>query len=662
MPAELASPLEDETTESLAWQAEQDTAAQDYLRALPAYEHFRRQLSEGIVGAQAYPMKRAGGRWFQEFRLAARSDQPAIVVRDVPTAEPRVLVDPDQLSSDRGAPVSLFWYAPSPNGEVLAFALMVAGDEKSEVLLLDVASGGLLADEVPYAPIFEVSWLADSSGFYCGDQKEVDGELQTTVWRYQLGQASPDHHEDAPTGLLFPAPVVSADGRYVGIRTGNTSPRMEYLRTGDGPWLPFLRDVAGASLGEFHGNDYFAIVDGGHPRGRLVRIPIATAADPGTWTELVPESDEVLRWVKVVGAHIVLGYLHNAACGLRVLDLDGSVITEVKVPGIGAIDVYAAGATQLLFPMFFAGEGELSFIFSTPTSSFALYRYVVATDELEEISPADRVEEGLVVRQIIATSADGTQVPATVVHPADLDLSVSHPTLLHGYGGYSVGMLPAYRGTYTEFVKAGGVFVLAHLRGGSELGADWWLAGRRDRKQNTFNDLYAVAERLIEDGLTTPAQLAVEGGSNGGTMAGAAVVQRPDLWAVVVSHVPQLDLLMFHRDPVGYAIASVEYGDPQVPEEAEWLRTLSPRHGITAWTAYPAVLVSAGATDPRCPPWHSRVFAAELREATTSEAPILLRVHTDQGHGPSDRSRAIEQNAEWLAFVADRTGLRVTRR
>jgi prolyl oligopeptidase len=650
--------LEFDTDDSLQWQAKHSLEAASYLRALPGFDDFRSILLGTIAaGVGSYPPRRAGDRWFQRLRRNGDDDQVVLVVRTSPTGEPRVLVDPNALTAERGLRVSLAWFAPSPDGRLLAFGLTEAGTEVVAATVLDVATGAPLPDVIPWNITFEPAWMADGSGFYCSSRDLVDGVMRMSVYRFTIGQPAPDQAEALPE-VPFPAPMVSADGRYVAIRTGNTQPRTEYVRKDGGEWEPFLRDVPGAHLGEFCGDDYIAIVDADHPRGRVVRIPVATASDPSTWVELVPESDEVLRMVKIVAGRIVLGYLRAAACGVRVLDLDGQTVDEVDLPGTGVVDVWGSAYTQLLFPLFEVGAGEISFLFSTPTSSPALYRYSVDEGELEELVPSQLQIPGLVVDQIEATSRDGTRIPATVIYRSDLDLSGPRPTLIHGYGGYNVGLLRGFLGNHVPWASAGGILVLAHLRGGSELGADWWLQGRRERKQHTFDDLYAIAGELIRRNYTSPAHLAIEGASNGGTLTGAALVQRPDLWASVVSQVPQLDLLGFARDPVGYAIARVEYGDPLIPEEAQWLLRLSPRHNIKKGTAYPATLITAGGNDPRCPAWHARVMVAELQEATSGESPILLRTYGEQGHGAAGFTDVVEQAAEWLTFAAHHTGLK----
>lgn len=647
--------LRQETPETLAWQEQRSGVAAETLRALPGFDTFREGVLARLVDTRRSPVVRRSDVWFQHQVLDPAAEHPVVTARRGLDTEPRVLVDPNALSSSRGVPVQLLWTSPSPDGQVLAYAVMAGGTEVAEVSLLDVATGAPLPDAVPWSVNFPPSWLPDSSGFWCSARQVVDGVFSMPVYRYLIGEPAPDSPLELPATCIFPRPEVSEDGRYVGIASGNTEARLDHVLTEQG-LQPLLEGESGGATGRFVGDDLVAIVDGKAPRGRLVRIPVATSRDPGTWTELLAESGDVLRWLEIVDERIVLGYLRDATARVRVLELDGSVVAELDLPGQGVVGTVAAGAAHPSLPMFAVGEGEVSFVFSTFTSAPAVYRYVVGEDRLEVVDPPVLELEGLTVTTLEATSADGTRVPAHVVHRADLDLSQSHPTLVHGYGGFNLAWLPSYLGLYAPWVEAGGLYVLPHLRGGSDFGADWWHGGMRENKQHTFDDLFAVAEELIARGWTTPAQLAAQGESNGGLLAGVAVTQRPDLWAAVVADVPILDVLGMVADPLTYAIGRGEYGDPLDPAEAEWLRAYSPVANVQA-VDYPATLLIAGANDPRCPAWHARVFLELLEQAQTGSAPVLLRVHHDQGHGAGGARATADKAAEWLALCADRTGL-----
>jgi prolyl oligopeptidase len=648
--------LEEDSPDSLAWQDERNDRAATYLSGLPGRDDLAQRIAAKLSDTRLAPVLGCGGRWFQLAVLEPRAEHPVAVVRESPTGAPRVLLDPNELTAKRGTPTSLMAIHPSPDGRTLAAIVMEAGREQNELLLIDVRTGGFLPDEIPWN-VTTLSWLSVYSGFWCGSCVVYDGAQECPVYRYVLGSPPPAPVR-APRGLADCRAVVAANGRHVAIATGNTEPRLDWIVQGD-ELRPFLRDLPGGFAGRFLGDDLIAIVDDGAPRGRLVRIPVATAADPATWVELAAASEDVLRWVDVVGDVIVLGYLRNAAARLRLLDLTGAVLEEIDLPGEGTVSAFPYGASHPSLPMFVTGDDEISFVHSTFDRSWGVYRYLIGERRLELLTAPAITVDDLVVTTITATSSDGLSVPAHVVHRSDVDTSVPQPTLIYGYGGFNLANLPSFGAEHAAWVEAGGVFVLAHLRGGSEFGAEWWNTGNRGRKQQTFDDLYAIAEHLLETGRTTRQQLAVKGESNGGLLAGAAIAQRPDLWAAVVADVPILDLIGMQRDPLTYLIGRVEYGDPAVPNEAEWLRAISPVHNVKP-ASYPAVLVTAGANDPRCPVWHSRVFVDLLEQAQTGTAPILLRVYGDQGHGASGLGASSNKSADWLAFVAGVTGLSAT--
>jgi prolyl oligopeptidase len=646
--------LHDDTPESLAWQEERSAKAAEALAALPAREALGSRVTANLSDTRLAPLSRRGDRWFQSAVVDPGADQPVIVVRDSPTGTPRVLLDANELTAKRGAPVQAMLSYPSPDGSTLAVLLMEAGKEQMELQLIDVQTGERLPDEIPWN-IENLAWHADSKSLWLATRAVIDGALESPLYQYVIGQPAGPAIV-APKGISSARPVASADGRHVAIASGNTEPRLDWLVV-DGALQPFLKDLPGGFAGRFVGDDLIAIVDHEAPRGRLVRIPVATAADPSTWTELVAESEEVVRWIEVVGDVLVLGYLRDAAAGVRLLDLDGSLIEELDVAP-GTVSAHPYGASHPGLPMLVTGDDEISFIHSSFNTSWATYRYVVSERRLELVTPPSIRHDDWVVSVIKAPSTGGVEVPAHVVHRADVDTSVPQPTLLHGYGGFNLAELPSFNAEYASWIEAGGVYVLAHLRGGSEYGSAWWRGGQRDVKQHTFDDLYAVAEELLRTGVTTIAQLGFKGESNGGLLAGAAVVQRPDLWSAVVADVPILDLLGMVRDPLTYVIGKDEYGDPLIPEEAAWLERLSPVHNVKP-ANYPSVLVSAGANDPRCPTWHSRVFVDLLEQNQQGDAPILLRVYADQGHGAAGMTQASSKSADWLAFVANATGLAV---
>lgn len=651
--------LSTDTPDSVAWQTERTAETLAALHTIEGYAEFGESILRFSDAAKRWTPTRAGGLWFQQKRLDPTAELPAITVRDTIDGTPRVLVDLNDHATAGGPPISPGWVRPSPDGSVLAYAITREGTEVYEVFLIDVASGRRLPDEVPWNIQHAPSWLPDSSGFWCATKGIHSQTLSTPIRRFILGEPLPDWTAPLPESLPFPRPVVSTDGSRVAIATGNTEMRVDYLITEDLQVVPFLQGVPGAFRGAITAHAFYALTDHGAPRGRIVRIPLDTPSDVSTWTEILAESADYITDFEVFGDMLVIASLRDCSSAIDVIDLPTGARTPVPLPGRGGAGAVAEWASHPLLPVFTRGTDEFTFIYSDLATSPAIYRYLLDEKRLECLEPPSTVLENMTVSYLTAVSADGVEIPAHVIHRADLDLSRPHPTLLCGYGGFHLAQLPAYLNGQAAWVEAGGIYVLAHLRGGSEFGADWWRSGRRDKKQNTFNDLYAVAEHVIELGWTSSEHLAIYGSSNGGLLAAVALTQRPELWAAVVSDVPATDLLNMHRNPLLYAIGRDEYGDPQLPEERRWLARIDPLSNARP-AVYPATLAVAGANDPRCPASQARLLADTVRARQTGDAPILLRVHPEQGHGAFGATEAAQRLTEILAFCAAHTGLVLT--
>ena len=451
-------------------------------------------------------------------------------------------------------------------------------------------------------------------------------------------------------------PQISPDGRYLVAVTSELSPRADLIRElPNGSWRPFLNHVDGRGYGIFVGDEYIAVTTLGAPKGRLVAVPVATPQDDSTWRELVPEGDATMLSVEQVGKRLVLHRLVDTFAELTILDLDGTEVDEVELPGRGVVcQIALLGNYQMLSPWMGGSlsphEDGFTFVFSSLTRSPALYRYHLANGRLEELRPPAFDHPGLVTRPERTT----TDVRYTLVCRDDLDLSQPQPTLIYGYGGFNISFVPGYLACFMPFVEAGGVLAFAHLRGGGEFGDRFWHDGRLEHKQHTFDDLYEVAEHLLATGVSTGDRLGVVGASNGGVLTGAAVTQRPDLWRVVCSLVPLYDLLKYRRDSYA-ANCDIEYGDYRKPDEAAWLYGWSPYHNVQEGKSYPATLIYSGANDMRCRVWHGRKLAARLQAADISDSPILLRAREDGGH--LSVTLDPDQAAEWLGFVMQELGM-----
>jgi prolyl oligopeptidase len=505
-----------------------------------------------------------------------------------------------------------------------------------------------------------VCWLPDSSGFYV---TVIDGaavDFSQRVIFFRIADAS---STEISVPWVDPGQYrmiqVSADGARLLAIEGMPATIPSAWAQLDDPASPQWRELVrnrDVMVGGFLiGDSVVAFTDVGAPRGRVVRIPLdlADASDPSQWIEIVPESDVVIRGIKPVGDLIYVHDFVDTYSQLRIIGIDGSDHGTVPLPGKGAIAespfVYQGLSYRPHADTFF-------FSYSSLVQSWTSYQHTPGDAECVQLSEPDVVLPDAIVEDCWASSPDGTRIPYHLVRRADAP-STPLPALIYAYGGFNAPWVPAYPGGMAAFVHAGGVYVHAHLRGGCEYGRDWWEAGRMRHKQNCYADLYAVAEQLIAEGVTTAQQLGVTGGSNGGLMAGVAATQRPELWGAVIPRVPIFDLIGGLRDGYGRMAIGLEYADVDDPEEIVRLTTFSPYHLVTD-RAYPPIWIDAGDTDPRCPPWHARKLAARMQAAQRGDAPILVRIWENVGHGwATDKDIALEQHAEWLAFAMKHTGL-----
>ncbi len=650
--------LEDDSPPVLAWQAEQSAAAQQQLRG-PLFEALRDRLSAVVTETRVYAPDRRGGRWFG-LVLPEGAQQPVLHLQDEPGRPGRVLVDPNALSAAAGVPVSLDFAFPSPDGRRVAYGTSTAGTEASVVHVLDVATGQVLPDRVQLTMASTVAWTPDGAAFYYAAADPHAPSLQLVLHRHEIGGSS----TPVPGQPAYRHPVVmpqlSPDGRWLAAVVDHLAPRPDHvLDTSTGRWHPFLLEADGAFQGAFLDDAWVALSTAGAPRGRVLRVPLDAGSDPGRWTELVAESGAVLRNLSLAGGPgeplLVLSTLVDAASRIAVHGPDGALLSEVQLPGAGTAGTSAVGYNLPFAPMLGSTNGtEAALVFTSfSTAAAVLVADLRSGDVRTAVAPPVTLD-GLSVRRLAAPGRDGVEVPYAVVVRDDVEEPV--PALLNGYGGFNVAFTPGFLQEFAPFVEAGGAVVFCHLRGGGEFGVDWWEGGRQARKQGTFDDLYAVAEDVVARGIAPPGGLACLGGSNGGVLTAVAGVQRPELWAAVVSDRPVLDLLSVGRDPYTLAAVAADYGVPMSPVDAPVLASWSPYQNVRDEVTYPPTLVVAGANDPRCPVWHVRKHVARLREA--EGGPALLRVWEDSGHLGFDADVALDKHAEWLSFVLSHLGLR----
>ncbi|MFO1268588.1 MAG: prolyl oligopeptidase family serine peptidase [Rubrivivax sp.] len=652
--------LEEDTPETQGVMWALDAQAQEAAHAAPAYEALKKAIAEAGTTLENYSRsvpRLVGALWFWA-APSAKSATRALWAGTSPT-EGRVVVEQADFAGPEDDPASttFHWFEPSPNAEFVVCGCVSRGSMLGSWRVVEVASGRVLDVVEPCAAYTGglPGWLPDASGYFLADRAE-GGQHRVRFVPVKAGTAA-----RAARVFEFAEIAANVSGITIEVAPGGrqaialAGPHERIaLMLGDvatGQWRTFLpQGFEGECQGAWKDDAHYVARAHGldWPNGRVVDIPVATSQDAATWQELVPQRKAVLRAVTWVEGHAVLADVEDCAVRLRVLDSATQALLTLDLKGPGS-SLVALAARR------FERSDALCFDFATFVQRTTNYRYDFATRSLHVIGEPGPKLEGISVTQHFARSIDGEHIPYFVVHRDDLDLSRPNPALLTGYGGFNMAMMPSPLSHITPFVRSGGIFIHSNLRGGGEYGKHWHEAGRLACKWNVFADLFAVAEKLIADKVTEPAKLAMMGGSNGGLLAGVAIVHRPELWRVVVPIVPLFDMMeplpdLPHFAPVR-AIFLEDYGDPKDAVLGKVTYSYSPYHNIRSDTAYPAVFQIFGEKDMGCLPFHGRKFTAALRAATTSGRPVHMRVWKDVGHGPTDAATSTQYHAEWLAFV-----------
>ena len=613
-----------------AWTDAQNAYTRAVLDALPGRAALAARLEQLMtVGWVTAPTMVADRYFFR--RQQGTQNHGVLYVRDGRDGEPRVLLDPNTLH-DAGL-ISLDWVQPNQDGSLLAFGLSEAGDENSILHVLDVETGEWLADTIE-GKVGGVDWLPGGRSFVYSHLADIEDAYSRRIRVHTLGRhARHDPLLIAQEGTTWgPFAYPSRDARWliVGDWTSTSGNDLwvadfdRYRRTGELVKRPILVGENARSWGPIEGDTLFMKTHFEAPNGRVVAVDLNHPADRDRWVDVIPHRDDAtLRDVSMARGMLVATYLKDACSQIACFTFDGRKLGDVALPGIGSASITTADDRT---------EAYLTYTsFNEPRSIYRL-ELPGGEPELWERSPVEVDPSIVEVSQVWYDSKDGTKVSMFLVHKKGLELDGDNPTLLYGYGGFNNSMTPRFSSTLFPWFERGGVYAVPNLRGGGEYGEAWHKAGMLDQKQNVFDDFIAAAEWLIAKKYTQPSRLAISGGSNGGLLTGAALVQRPDLFAAVISNVPLLDMLRYHR----FLMARFwvpEYGSSEDAEQFAFLKAYSPYHHIKEGASYPAVLLTAGENDKRVHPLHARKMAAALQAATGSDDPVLLWVDRDAGHG-----------------------------
>jgi prolyl oligopeptidase len=651
--------LEDaDSPEVVEWVEKQNAFTRSVLDKLPGREQIHQRLGQLLdIGTLTAPVPRKG-RYFYTKR-EGKQNQPILYVRDGLHGKDRVLVDPNTLAQD--GTISLDWWFPSRDGGLLAHGLSKNGSERSTLYVRDVSSGKDLPDVIQWTRYTTLAWLPDGKAFYYtrypapGSVPKGEENYHHHVYFHVLGSdptKDPKVFGEGRPPEDMPEVLLSPDGRWLVVKEHQGWAKSEiFFKDLADPKAAFspLVEKTNAIFEIVVRNDRFYVrTNENAPHYRVYQVdPLKPGKND--WKELIREDQYVLDEIEAIGDHLVGLFMHQASSRLRLFDRDGKLLQDIALPTLGTVSGLGG-----------EWDGhELLFGFESFTVAPNVHHVDLASrkSELWDQVKSDIDAGAFEVEQVKYPSKDGTPITMFLAHKKGFNKDGKTPTLLYAYGGFNISLTPKFNASRFVFLERGGLLAIPNLRGGGEYGEAWHQAGMLGKKQNVFDDFLSAAEWLLAEKYTDRAHLAIQGGSNGGLLMGAAVTQRPDLFRAVVCQVPLLDMVRYHK----FLIARLwipEYGSPDDQDQFKWLYAYSPYHHVKDGTAYPAMLIEAAESDGRVDALHARKMAARLQTATSSDQPILLRLETKAGHGAGKpRAKLLEEMTDTWSFVFWQLGL-----
>jgi prolyl oligopeptidase len=652
------------------WTERQNVRTRTYLDGLPSLAGIRARLLQWSQATSAdYTSVAYRGGMLFALKSQPPKEQPFLVwftdANDLHSE--RIVLDPNGVGKAGGTAIDFF--EPSRDGRLVAVSMSEGGSEEGTLTVYETKTGGKLPDVVPRVTYptagGSVAWNSTGTGFYYthyprpGERSPKDMRFYQQVYFHRVG--TPEKTDRYVVGREFPPTgetvlTGAPDGRHflATVQKGDGGEFVHYLfdDLGRSTQLTQYTDQVSTVAFGLH-DDLYLFSRKNAPRGQILHLPLATPKMARS-TVAVPASDTTIAGLRFTSNTYETNffstenrlYVVDSIGGpsqIRLFDHQGHLLNTVPIPEIAAVEQIVPLARDAIL---FRAETYLqppAWYAYDPTSG------LVKRTAMARTAPVD-FEDSDVIREF-AVSKDGTRVPLNIIHRKGMALNGHNPVLLYGYGGFSISQTPGFSVARRIWLDRGGVLAIANLRGGSEYGEEWHRAGNLTHKQNVFDDFLACAQLLIDRRYTCPSRLAIEGGSNGGLLIGAALTQRPDLFGAAVAHVGLFDMVHFENHPNGVFIAA-EYGSVKDAAEFRALYAYSPFHHVKDGTAYPAVLLTAGENDGRVDPAQSRKMAARLQAATGSKAPILLRMDSGAGHGiGSGLSKRIAETADTYAFL-----------
>jgi prolyl oligopeptidase len=655
-------PLEDpDSPETRAWVEAENKVTFGYLEKIAGRESLKMRLTK-LWDFEKFTVPFKEAKWYFYTRNSGLQNQNVLVTTESFEGAPKVLLDPNTLSAD--GTVALAGISVSDDGKLLAYGLADAGSDWVTWKVRDVETGKDRDDVVKWSKFSGASWTKDGKGFYYGRYPEPKpGEdLRASnyfqkIFFHTVGTPQSDDK------LVYERPdekdwkfdhAVTDDGRYlvIEVSTGTDDRNRVLYQELDKPGKPIVELIdnfeAGYSLIDNDGPVLFFKTNKDAPRGRVIAIDTREPS-PASWRELVPQVEETIQAVRLVGERFFVNYLKDAHTQVKVFDIAGKFKTEVKFPGLGTASGFTGKRT----------DRETFYSYASFTVPTTIYRYDVAsgTSTVYRTPKVAFKPEDYQTEQVFYKSKDGTKIPMFISYKKGLKKDGQAPTYLFGYGGFNIPLTPAFNVSNLVWMEMGGIFAVPNLRGGGEYGEDWHKAGTKLTKQNVFDDFISAAEWLIENKYTSTPKLAIGGGSNGGLLVGACLTQRPDLYGAALPAVGVLDMLRFHKFTIGHAWVD-DYGSSDDAKQFGALYKYSPLHAIKPGTCYPPTLITTADHDDRVVPAHSFKFAAAIQAAQSCDNPVLIRIETRAGHGAGKpTAKIIEEAADKWAFLVKVLGV-----
>ena len=651
------------------WVDAENALTRPILEKLPTREWVKRRLTQ-LWSYERYGVAHKAGSHYFFTHNDGKQNQSVLFVTEDLASPGKVLFDPNAAAQD--ATVSLADYSPSPNGEIVAYAISDGGTDW-QVWNFRRASDGKDVDAgIRRTKFWGVAWARDNSGvYYSLYPARADGKGDDAgrpdIYFHKLGDPQERDRliyrvKGHPTRV--PQANVTEDGRWLVITLNDGDFRngvdvLELGKPGAQPQPLFDKWDAYYTFIGARGDAFYFHTTKAAPNARVISVN-PHHPQPATWVPVVPESDTALESAHYVGGRIIAQYLKDAHNVVRVFETNGKEVGEVTLPGLGSTEGFSGDG----------GDKETFFSYADYVTPASIYRFEPATNAATLWRKADlpAKTDDYVTEQVFYNSKDGTRVPMFITHKRDMEKNGNQPTLLYGYGGFNVAGSPTFRAQFMAWLELGGVLAEADIRGGGEYGEAWHLAGTRAHKQNVFDDFIAAAEYLVSEKYTNPKRLAIHGRSNGGLLVGAVLVQRPDLFGAALPTVGVLDMLRYHTASANARQWSTDYGLSENEADFKAQLAYSPVHNVKEGVCYPPTLITTADHDDRVVPWHSFKFAATLQRAQENAPscanPVLIRVETRAGHsgagGPSKPVwMQIEDFADQWAFVAQALGMRV---